>query len=144
MTRITASIDIAAPREAVWRVLLDWGAYPEWNPTLRAIAGQARKGAKIKVSVASPVGVVPIAAEVIQLTANAGITWRSRLPLSGLLDRDHIIDLASAPDGTRVTQTQTFSGMLAPPTAALGAGTVREGLERMNAALKERVEGAAP
>ena len=140
MTRITASLDIAATPDAVWRVLMDWKAYPDWNPTLRAITGLPRKDATITVSVASPVGTVPIAAVVTRLVPGVGITWHSRLPLPRLLDRDHIIDVAASAAGSRITQTQTFAGALSAPTAALATGTVRDGLERMNAALKERVE----
>ena len=143
MNHITASLDIAAPPEAVWRVLIDWASYPDWNPTLRAIAGQPRKGAKITVSVASPVGTLPIAATVTRFVANTGLTWHSKLPVSGLFDRDHIIDVEPAPGGTRITQTQTFAGVLAPGASVVANRTVRDGLARMNAALKERVEAAA-
>ena len=140
MTRITASIDIAAPPEAVWKVLMDWSLYPEWNPTLRAIAGQQRKGGKITVSIASPVGTLPVEAVVTRLAGNSGITWHSRLKVAGLFDRDHIIDLSPDPVGTRVTQTQTFAGILAPGASVVATGTVRDGFEKMNAALKARVE----
>lgn len=140
MTHITASLDIAAPPEAVWKVLVDWGSYPEWNPTIRAIAGQARKGAKITVSVASPVGTLAIPAVVTQFTVNSGITWHSKMQMSGLFDRDHIIEIAPDPVGTRITQTQTFAGILAPGASVVATRTVRDGLAKMNAALKERVE----
>ena len=140
MTRITASIDIAAPPEAVWKVLMDWGRYPDWNPTLRSIAGQARKGGKITVSIASPVGVLPIDAVVTRLATNSNITWHSKLRFGGLLDRDHIIELSPDPAGTRVVQTQTFAGLLAPGASVVATSTVRDGFEKMNAALKDRVE----
>ena len=142
MARITASLEIAAPPAAVWRVLVDWPSYPAWNPMLRAIAGKPRVGAKITVSIASPVGVVQIPAVVMRLVVNSGITWHSKLPLSGLFDRDHIIELSQSADGCRITQTQTFGGALARPAAVFATGTVRSGLEAMNAALKARVEAA--
>ena len=141
MTPITESIEIAAPPAAVWKVLMDWGRYGEWNPTLRAIAGQPRRGARITVSVASPVGTLAIPAVVTRLAPNSGITWHSRMRLSGLFDRDHLIDVSPDPLGSRLTQTQTFAGILSPGAAVVATGTVREGLARMNAALKERVEG---
>ena len=143
MNHITASLDIAAPPEAVWRVLVDWASYPDWNPTLRAIAGQPRKGAKITVSIASPVGTLPIAAVVTRFAVNTGLTWHSKLQVSGLFDRDHIIDVEPAAGGSRITQTQTFAGVLAPGASVVATRTVRDGLARMNAALKERVEAAA-
>ncbi len=140
MTRITASIDIAATPAAVWKVLMDWNRYADWNPTLRAIEGQPRKGAKITVSIASPVGTLAIPAVVTRLVINSGITWHSKMRLSGLFDRDHVIELSPDPAGVRVTQTQTFAGILAPGASVVATGTVRDGLVKMNAALKERVE----
>ena len=140
MTSITASIDIAATPAAVWKVLTDWKAYEEWNPTLRAIEGQQRKGSKIVVSIASPVGTLAIPAVVTRIVVNSGITWQSKMKLSGLFDRDHIIELSPDPAGVRVTQTQTFSGILAPGASVVATRTVRDGLIKMNAALKERVE----
>ena len=141
MTSITASIDIAATPAAVWKVLMDWKSYEEWNPTLRAIEGQPRKGSKIVVSIASPVGTLAIPAVVTRLVVNSGITWQSKMKLSGLFDRDHLIELSPDPAGVRVTQTQTFTGILAPGASVVATRTVRDGLVKMNAALKERVEG---
>ena len=140
MTRITTSIDIAATPAEVWKVLMDWARYPEWNPTLRAIAGQARKGGKITVSIASPVGTLAIPAVVTRLATNSCITWHSQMRLSGLFDRDHIVELSPDPTGCRVTQTQTFAGILAPGASMVATRTVKDGLEKMNVALKERVE----
>ncbi len=140
MTSITASIDIAGTPAAVWKVLMDWKAYDEWNPTLRAIEGQQRKGSKIVVSIASPVGTLAIPAVVTRIAVNSGITWQSKMKLSGLFDRDHIIELSPDPAGVRVTQTQTFSGILAPGASVVATRTVRDGLVKMNAALKDRVE----
>ena len=143
MTRITASLEIAAPTAAVWRVLVDWPSYPAWNPMLRAIAGKPRVGSKITVSIASPVGTVQIPAVVTRLVVNSGITWHSKLPLTGLFDRDHIIEVSPTPGGCRITQTQVFAGALARPASVFATGVVRSGLEAMNAALKQRVEEAA-
>ena len=140
MTRIKASLDIAAPPEALWRALIDWPSYAEWNPMLRAITGKPRVGAKITMSIASPVGTVQVPAVVTRLIHNSGITWHSKLPVSGLFDRDHIIELAAAPGGSRITQTQTFKGILAPAASVFATGTVRSGLIAMNEALKARVE----
>ena len=142
MTSITASIDIAATPAAVWKVLMDWKAYSEWNPTLVAIEGQQRKGSTITVSTASPVGTLAISAVVTRIVINSSITWQSKMKLSGLFDRDHIIELSPDPAGVRVTQTQTFSGILAPGASVVATRTVRDGLIKMNAALKERVEGS--
>ena len=44
--RIATAIDIDAPADAIWRVLVDFPAYPEWNPFIRRITGEAKVGAQ--------------------------------------------------------------------------------------------------
>ncbi|MBS1116012.1 MAG: hypothetical protein H6Q87_396, partial [candidate division NC10 bacterium] len=41
MQRISTSIDIAAPVERVWAVLMDFPAYSRWNPFIVALVGSA-------------------------------------------------------------------------------------------------------
>jgi len=38
-------IEIAAPIEAVWAELMNFSAYPEWNPFIRSIEGEPYSGA---------------------------------------------------------------------------------------------------
>ena len=44
MRELRAEIEIAAPPERVWQVLRDFDAYPEWNPFMRSIVGDAEVG----------------------------------------------------------------------------------------------------
>ena len=140
MQTIVATIHIEATPEAVWAVLMDWDAYPSWNPFIRAIAGKAKVGGRIRVRIGLPVGSVPITATVTRLMPDAEIIWHSALPIAGLLDRDHVITIAAQPKGCTVTQTQTFDGRLAPAISIVAVGLARSGLGHMNAALKTRVE----
>ncbi len=140
MQTIVATVDIEATPQAVWAVLMDWNAYPAWNPFIRIITGKAKVGGRIHVRIGLPLGTVPITATVTRLRPEAEITWHSGLPIAGLLDRDHIITIAAEPHGCTITQTQTFDGTLAPAISIVADGLARSGLERMNAALKSRVE----
>ena len=49
MRTIEATVDIEASPEAVWAVLMDWAAYPSWNPFIRTITGKAKVGGRIHV-----------------------------------------------------------------------------------------------
>ncbi len=42
MKVIHTEIEINAPAEAVWRVLTDFAAYPEWNPFVPPSGGRGR------------------------------------------------------------------------------------------------------
>ncbi len=140
MRIIEATIDIAASPEAVWAMVMDWPSYPSWNPFIRAITGNPKVGGRIHVRIGLPIGTVPIAATVTRLKPAATIAWHSALPLSGLFDREHTITLETQPNGCKLIQTQTFEGRLVPAISIVADGLARSGLERMNAALKSRVE----
>jgi uncharacterized protein YndB with AHSA1/START domain len=49
-------IEIDARPEEVWHVLMDFRSYPEWNPFIVSIEGEARPGARLKVRIAPPTG----------------------------------------------------------------------------------------
>ena len=143
MHSIVTAVDIAALPETVWAVLMDWSVYPTWNPFIREIAGKAKVGGEIKVLIALPIGSVRITATVTRLRPGAEFAWHSGLPLAGLFDRDHVIEIEPRSSGCRLTQTQTFAGALARSISLAADGLARSGSERMNAALKARVEGEA-
>jgi len=44
LRQIETAIDIAAPPLAVWNVLVDFAAYPDWNPFIRRLHGEATVG----------------------------------------------------------------------------------------------------
>jgi len=49
MDEIVTEIEINASPEAVWAVLTDFEAYPDWNPALE-IAGEAIEGNRLEVT----------------------------------------------------------------------------------------------
>ena len=42
---------IAAPPKAVWKVLVDFARYPEWNPFTVRVETEAKVGARVKMDV---------------------------------------------------------------------------------------------
>ena len=53
---LSTHIEIAGPVEAVWNVLTDFAAYPEWNPFVRRIDGKPAVGERLRVRVEPPGG----------------------------------------------------------------------------------------
>ena len=51
-----AEITIAAPPEKIWAVLMDTGAYPDWNPTFVEVRGPHKVGTKLSLRVRKPDG----------------------------------------------------------------------------------------
>lgn len=146
MKSLQTTITIAAAAQRVWATLLDFARYPEWNPFVRRIEGDARAGARLAVTVQPDGGRamsfrprVPVADPARELR------WRGRWLVPGLFDGEHHFLLTATPSGgTLLTHGERFSGALVPlllPPDALRA--TERGFEAMNRALKARVEHAA-
>ncbi len=144
MRIIHTEVDIETPgaSELVWRTLLDFASYPEWNPFLRRIEGEPRVGARLEVEILVP-GRRPrtFHPRVIKLEPGLELRWLERLGMPGLLDGEHcfIVERFRA-DRVRFFQREIFRGALAGMLGGTLEATQR-GFEAMNRALKARVEG---
>lgn len=144
MTMLRHEIEIDASPEAVWAVLADTDAYPDWNPFVRKVEGELREGAKLEVRIAPPGGRAMTFKPVV-LAAEPGreLRWLGRLLLPGLFDGEHSFRLEPLELGrTRFTQAESFSGILVPLLRKT-LGKTQAGFEQMNNALKLRVEARA-
>ena len=140
MYRIETSIDIEASPEEVWAVLLDWAAYPEWNPFVVSLRGEPMVGARLEARLQRP-GHRPMTVKprVRVLDPHRHFAWLGRLGLPRLFDGEHHFVLEAIDGGTRVVQYEEFRGV-AVPLLRRSLGTTVDGFELMNQALEERVE----
>ena len=44
MKELHSEIEIAASAQRVWDILTDFSSYPQWNPFIRRISGEAKIG----------------------------------------------------------------------------------------------------
>ncbi|WP_018289714.1 SRPBCC family protein [Verrucomicrobium sp. 3C] len=51
---IATKIEIKASPVAVWNELVDFSSYPQWNPFLRSVRGEAHPGARLVLRVCAP------------------------------------------------------------------------------------------
>jgi hypothetical protein len=142
MRRIATAIDIDAPAAAIWRVLVDFPAYPEWNPFIRRITGEVRPGARLEVTVQPP-NRKPMTFRPTVRAADPGreLRWLGRVLLPGIFDGEHAFIIEAATRGCRLRHEETFRGIIVPAFAAILDDTAR-GFESVNVALKKRVEGS--
>jgi len=139
---ITTAIKISAPPERVWKVLLDFSRYPEWNHFVSSIEGQATEGSELRVTIQPPGGkAMAFRPVVLRHLVGREFRWKGKLLFPGLFDGEHYFVLTPGTDGsTLFTQGENFTGLLVPLfRSALDKGT-KAGFEVMNAALKQRVE----
>ena len=140
MQRIESVVQMDATPEQVWRVLVDFAAYPEWSPTL-TIAGRPEAGQRLRLTAAAP-GEKGMRFRPLVLAAEPArlLRWRGRVLLPGLCDAVHEFVLTPRDGGTRLVHGESFSGLLVPFLGRKLAET-EQGLRKQNAALQRRVEG---
>jgi uncharacterized protein YndB with AHSA1/START domain len=49
MRELRTEIEINASAEKVWRMLIDFDAYPLWNPFIRSIEGRLEPSARLNI-----------------------------------------------------------------------------------------------
>ena len=141
--RIATSIHISAPIGRVWSVLMDFAAYPNWNPFIRSLSGSPTPGGRLNVTI-QPAGgkVMSFSPRVIVCEQEKEFRWKGSVIVPGIFDGEHYFQLASA-DGASTTfaHGEDFSGLLVP---LVMRGAIRSGTEggfvAMNQALKARAE----
>ena len=146
-----ASVDIDAPIDRVWAVMLDTGAYAEWNPfVVRAeCATPPKVGDPIKLHVRWANGRGTTSPERISQVdppydengvrrATLGYVYEGLPAKLGLVRGTRHQRLSQAPGGpTRYETVEEFSGPLVP---LAGPQRVEEGFRRHAEALKARCE----
>jgi hypothetical protein len=137
---IRAEIDIEAPPAEVWRHLVDLAAYPDWNPFIPAASGVPEVGRKLSLRLQPPGSRgLAIRPTVTAATEPSVFEWLGHLVVPGLFDGRHRFELSPTPTGTRLVQSEFFSGVLVRPLRRFLDGGTRAGFEAMNAALRRRV-----
>jgi hypothetical protein len=140
MRTISASVDIAASPEEVWAVLADLGAYGQWNPFIQSASGRLAEGETLTLRLVPSQG-RPLTFRPRVLVAKPGIMlrWIGRLLVPGIFDGTHQFELEERDGHTRVTQSETFGGVLIPFTGKTITRTETD-FQNLNRALKQRVE----
>jgi len=145
MKIISAAIEIGAPPMTVWAVLTDLGRYPEWNPLFREASGEIAVGQRITLRSVHPANgrVMTIKPKIVVAEPGAELRWAAGLP--GIIGGEHSFALsprfALSPGngGTRLVQSETFRGLLAPFSNRALANTSTS-FRELNEALKIRAE----
>jgi hypothetical protein len=117
---------------------MDFEKYPEWNPFIKSIKGQAVEGAKIVVKMEPPdakgMTFKPI---ILRINPEKEFRWLGHLFIKGLFDGEHIFELIVKQNGiTTFIQREIFKGILVPLFKNMLDNNTREGFELMNQQLK--------
>lgn len=145
MKELRTEIEINTSPERVWKILTDFEKYDQWNPFIHKIIGQPKEGAKIEIHIETPGGKNrKYGPTLTKVDEGRELRWLGKSSLPGFLNGEHIFAIEQLePQRVRFVQREVFDGLL---TSLFGKSLdtdVRQGLEEMNRALKERAERTA-
>ena len=141
MKQINTQIEIAAAPSVVWEILTALDEYKNWNPFVVDASGEVVVGEELFASIALP----GKKAQTFRPTVTVADTertfeWLGKLGVKGLFDGRHQYVLEPTAEGTKFTQREEFTGVLAGLLFRMIGGATREGFEAMNHALKAKAE----
>jgi hypothetical protein len=148
MPQVVTAIDIAASPARVWEVLSDTARYAEWNPLIRDLRGDMRKGGKIRgrLHLESRKS-FPFDAELTRFEPNEALSWvgPSLKPARFFASGEHFFEIKDVGNGrSRFFHGEKFGGILfGVESVWQKVGPEVEKLYgSFNEALKARVEAA--
>ncbi|MBI3249468.1 MAG: SRPBCC domain-containing protein [Deltaproteobacteria bacterium] len=142
MHRIETQVEVNASAETVWSVLLDFAAYPSWNPFVRSIEGSPEPGKQLRVFLRPPGSKgMTFRPTVLTVTPGREFRWKGKLLVPGLFDGEHFFSLEPRQENQVVFHHgELFSGLLVPFLKGTLDGATKQGFVAMNEALKREAE----
>lgn len=142
MKEVRSEIEINSYPESVWRILIDFAAYDQWNPFINKIIGPPTEGSKIDIYIETPSGKNrKYSPRITKVEEGRELRWFGKSSLPGFLNAEHIFTIEELqPERIRFIQSELFDGLL---TRVFGKGVdtdIRQGFQDMNDALKKRAE----
>ena len=135
-TRIEAAG--VAPDE-LWDVLMDFPSYPDWNPMVVAIQGDAELGGRLETAIRMKNGRrMKFSPTIVEYEPGRLFGWLGKLGVRGLFDGLHRFEIAPSGSGAVFIHSEEFRGLLPPLLGRLLKDT-HDGLVEMNEALVEEV-----
>jgi uncharacterized protein YndB with AHSA1/START domain len=143
MLSYEASASIAAPREAVWRVLSNVSAWPGWTPTVLTVealdAPELEVGHRFRVHQPK---LRPAIWTVTAVDPPARFTWESRM-LGLVMTADHSVDVI-ADRASKLTLRFTFGGLLGAIVGPMNRRMVESYMAQEAESLRKRLEAPDP
>jgi hypothetical protein len=135
------SIEVDAPPERVWSILMDFDSYPGWNPFITSIEGEQRMGGKLKASLTQPGGKTTTFKPTVQVfEAGTELTWLGRILMPGIFDGRHTLRVEPRAGGSTFYHREHFTGIISGLLMRFIGESTEAGFHAMNRALKERAE----
>ena len=142
MRELRTEIQIAAPIGRVWQVLTDFDHWQDWNPMVNQVSGNATLGSKLNITMRGPDAKDAMTYQPTLLEVNPprSLRWRATMMSGMIFTNDRVFELSEKNGGTVLVNKEEFSGLMVPLFWSKMNQFVVPMLEKMNKALKDKLE----
>lgn len=137
-------IEIRAPVEKVYDILMDFKSYSEWNPMIRKVVGQPIVGQKLNIAVTMDEGsLLEMETEVLVNDRNRQLRWVGIFYFAWLFRGEHyfMIEPQSSTSTCIFRHGEKLTGILVPLLRWFYGEKLPKAYVSMNSAIKLRAEG---
>ncbi|MFY9465632.1 MAG: SRPBCC domain-containing protein [Sediminibacterium sp.] len=139
--RIKTEIIINASKEKLWVLLTNFNGYPNWNPFIRSIEGELKKGGRLKNTLQNGEKIMVFKPIVLEVVPFHSFSWLGSLWVKGLFDGRHYFCIEEiAPNQVKLIHGEDFSGILSTAILKQVGEDTRKNFVDMNQALKQLAE----
>lgn len=141
MRHLQTEIIINASPEKIWSVLMNFEAFPDWNPFIIYIDGEHKVGTKLNITVEPPTKkAMSFKPAVLACIPEKELRWIGKGPLPGLFSGEHYFKLEKINETScKFIHGEKFKGILVGMMKSTLDKT-EEGFQLMNEALKKECE----
>jgi hypothetical protein len=145
---VQTSIEIDAPPDVVWSVLVDVDSWSSWNTVTHHEAGSLNLGDRPRLRLDPPEGRAYAFRPTVTVREECRrLEWIGRTGVPGVFDGRHRYELqpSHSPHRTRFIDAERFSGLLAPIARRtfVDPEAIRRGFETFDTELARRAESLA-
>jgi hypothetical protein len=137
---ITAVTDIVSSPDEVWKELTDFAGYAQWHPVLRFVdvPTEILPGTRLRAHVSTGSGIDgEYDFTVLHYEAPRRLAWEGGIP--DVLTGQHSFLLEPRDGGTRLTESEEFTGTAAVETVESARSQMEADYASYGRALKERL-----
>lgn len=142
MKEIYTDINIASSPEKIWKTLIDFEKYPQWNPFIQRIDGEPKIGSKIKIHIHTSSGKSrTYKPTVTRIEPNHELRWFGKSIIPGIFNGERIftIELIES-NKVHFIHKEIFTGLIVSLVGDRMDKDMYQSFMIMNNALKERAE----
>ncbi|MDH5230590.1 MAG: SRPBCC domain-containing protein [Gammaproteobacteria bacterium] len=142
MRELKTEIHIAASADKVWRILMDFEHWKDWNPIVNQASGAAAEGSKLSITMTGNGGkdgpkYMPA---ITNFEQPKFFRWRASMLGGLLMTNDKVFELQETNEGTRLIHKELYSGLMPKLFWNKLNNFVPGMLNSMNSALKTLAE----